>query len=200
MQLRWPEQKRRGALAASGSVKCWGSAYSPPLAGEPGAVDITPILDVRHAVLLAVGAAAACAIDDVGELYCWGRLVSDGSASVYSRDATAMKMEVEPVKDVSVGLSTICAVTVGGAVTCWDNLSALTSVDDPNVFGPATRVVDVDDVMDVAVGMLSACARDGEGATWCWGNNKVGSLGTSGDVSSSDTPVAVTGLGATETR
>jgi alpha-tubulin suppressor-like RCC1 family protein len=173
------------AVAADGSLSCWGANTNGQLGtggtggrDEPSAIaGTTSFVEVSAAE----GAtAASCAIrDDAGArtLWCWGDnawgLIAAGGST--EPDAYVPRQESLGATDwqtVDVGPTTACGVRSGG-LWCWgDNsygqLGVGTSADGRR-YAPIP-VGAANDWTDVAIGSAHVCGLRA-GTLWCWGRN-----------------------------
>jgi len=133
-----------------------------------------------------------------GTVECWGQntygQLGDGS--------TTNRLEPVPVKGISSGATGIsaggnhtCAV-VAGAVECWGDNAAgqLGNASQVNSSQPVPVSGLSSGVTAVSSGMSHACALTTAGAAMCWGDDSAGQLGNGTSGTTSDIPVAVTGL------
>lgn len=133
-----------------------------------------PSGDARAAapVRISIGATAACALTDAGEIACWGfniPLVHDAPTGEFT--------------DLSLGPTDACAITAENGVTCWgagyahvqarvDGVLARDPDFDLDAIGLAQLLPSQrDDLVQVVVHPWRhyACARSSAGEIVCWG-------------------------------
>jgi alpha-tubulin suppressor-like RCC1 family protein len=192
-------------------VYCWGSGGAGQL-GDGRKVDsATPVkvagLPAGRATQVSAGTSLSCGVAD-GAAFCWGTNGSGqlgnpvGAGAVSAVSVVTASGALTGVVEVASGQDHACARLTNGDVYCWghnDNgtLGSSTvasgavapkAVKVEGLPGPATKV---------AIAGWHACVIIG-GAVWCWGTGTAGELGNGGS-SSTSTPVAATGLGASVT-
>ena len=149
---------------------------------------------------VSAGDSLACAVMSDSRIACWG----DNNFGELG-DGTGVKEN--PVPTVVVGPGGYTAVTAGGHHACGLNASGIaycwgsdffgqlgdgrrvnSTTPIPVVTGQQTPLL----LASISAGYSHTCGLVPSGAAFCWGNNSRGQLGT-GDTTSSDFPVAVTG-------
>lgn len=173
----------RSCAIAEGSVYCWGTG----IGANPTA--ITGISGTPTSV--SSGGNQSCAVA-AGKVYCWtGTAATQVVGQLASRTAAS----------VSVGTAHACAVADGLAL-CWGtNTSG--QLGDSTYTNRATPVYAVGGeltgrlVSQVSAGDTHTCAVANGGA-YCWGAGGSGRLGN-GTTTTTNTAVAVSGIGATVT-
>lgn len=200
------------AVAAGGSVQCWGDNTDGYFIGQCPYTSCTAPVQIASltngVTSVSVGgsetAPFACAVTAAGSVQCWGYNGS-GQLGNNSRISSSTPVQVTGLTSgataVSAGLSSACAITATG-VQCWgDNTygalgstvnypcasgtTCYSSVPVPvaGLSGTATAI---------AVGGVSACAIV-NGGVHCWGNNGSRQLGDP-DAAGGPAPVPVSGL------
>ncbi len=102
----------------SGEIVCTGLDTLSALgdARSEGRARTVHVPGIAHARRLAVGAWAACAVEDPGRVLCWG------GGPIVGQQSPSTPRPVEGIADaVDVAVSTLsaCAVTRSGEVRCW---------------------------------------------------------------------------------
>jgi len=179
-----------GAVLASDSLVCWGSALFQLPDGGSGFDGGVAVGDTFSSA--AVGRAHTCAIATragVTDVECWG-------------DNTYGQIGIPPTEDpgpipypTPVGLSALgltivsvaagadhtCAVMDDGSVYCWGR-NDLGQLGDPTTLGDSsipTKVALAGIVVEeVSLGDDHACAVSQGNNVRCWGDNSMGQLGT----------------------
>ncbi|MBL8514188.1 MAG: hypothetical protein JNJ55_09390, partial [Betaproteobacteria bacterium] len=189
------------AILTGGTMKCWGAPEGGALGtgnfnGSSVPVNVSGSASYAAA---SAGDSSTCAITANGGLQCWGTnsygMLGTGSMADFSTVPVDVTSLTSNVTAVSVGaFRTVCAVVSAG-LKCWGyngygelgNGTFDVSRTPQDVPGLTTGV------SSVAVGGNHVCALLTGGGVKCWGNNDNGQLGT-GDITSSATPVDVSGL------
>jgi alpha-tubulin suppressor-like RCC1 family protein len=192
------------ALLASGAVECWGSNYYGELGNGSTNNSSTPV-GVSGlsgpATAIATGTYHSCALLAGGTVECWGYNFYGqlGNGSTTDSSTPVVVSGLSGATAIAAGSYHSCALLAGGTVECWGyntdgelgngtTTESNTPVAVSTLSGPATAI---------AGGFFHTCALLSNGTAECWGDNINGELGN-GTNTSSDTPVAVSGLsGAT---
>lgn len=179
------------AVAAGGSVWCWGEGGSGQLGNDdvedhPAAV---PAKDVSGALQVAAGRSHTCALFPV-EVKCWGlggagQLGNGGTASSSTAVTVALPagtdIKNQPVA-IAAGHDHTCALLKGGDVWCW-GLDSDGQVGDGSGGGGATPAMAVDSpdeavlVSSISAGRRNTCATYIDLSVWCWGDNARDQIG-----------------------
>ncbi|MCH8161023.1 MAG: chromosome condensation regulator RCC1 [Chloroflexi bacterium] len=170
------------ALAASGTVKCWGASWGGNLGdgSEPGGDAISPVdaAGLSDVTQISVGSYTTCAVTESDKLYCWGRHIG-----VETDDVTWVPTEVTtldaPPLTVSVGRASVCVVLTSGNVECWGD-NSYGNLGDGTLEASFTPVeVNLGDLKAsvISIGIRHTCAVVDDGGVWCWGGNLGGKLG-----------------------
>jgi hypothetical protein len=172
--------------------------FDSPL--DPVMVDLP-----RPAVKVELGSTAACAIDDLAQLWCWGYgdngLLGYGNTESVGEQQSPCDVGPVPldggVTDVAIGFRNVCVVLDDGRVRCWGRHSyGVLGVDlegwvatatDPSELGPilgddesvtSIPAIEFDEpIVQVSVGNEHACAVTVGGQAYCWGRNRWSALG-----------------------
>ena len=177
------------ALAADGTVSCWGPNNRSQLGDGTTTNSATPVPVVGLSGVTAI--ASTCALTGAGTVYCWG-------------DVTGGPLENSPTPVLVAGLTGVTAIISGGlhtcaitrdqTVHCWGN-------NDYGQLGNRTRtdsatpvtVVGLSKVVAITAGGRHTCALTSDQTVHCWGNNELAQLGN-GTKTNSLVPVTVAGL------
>lgn len=184
------------ALNRVGTPHCWGDT-APGWDPDTKRHEVSrpkPVPRLRLGVKsLGFGASGLCAITTDSGVLC----LSGGNNSVTS------KQIVNPVRVVGLpnelstlflGLADQCALTTRNSLWCWGRRAPSANSVVAADLMPATAMTALgEEVAEVTIGWQHACARTRRGSVMCWGDNKLGQLG-SGNLTPSETPIAVTGL------
>ena len=171
------------ALAAEGSVWCWGEGFSQDAEAIPLGMGPAQLEDVKY---LDVESALGCAIRATGEVWCWDL-----------QQQPFEPQRIEAIDDallLSLGDGYGCALTELREVFCWGmgaagQLGDGSMTDSPNV-GRQVVLADGEplaDIIRLSVGQAHTCALSAVGSVLCWGNNFAGSV--SGEVKPADSSV-----------
>jgi alpha-tubulin suppressor-like RCC1 family protein len=191
------------ALAANGTVRCWGANNSGELGVGTTAERQAPVqVSGLGGNIQAVAAKGAytCALTATGAVRCWGDnsrgQLGDGT-TVQRRTPVTVTGLGSGVQAIAPGNQHTCALNAAGGVLCWgDNLHG--QLGDGTT---AQRLAPVavsglgSGVRAISAGGDHTCAVTTTGAVLCWGDNIAGQLGD-GTIVQRTTPVPVSGLGS----
>jgi alpha-tubulin suppressor-like RCC1 family protein len=188
------------ALAADGSVACWGANA----VGQLGAGDLTPS-DAPRVVQLparAVDVRTAfdhtCALLVDASLWCWGYNWEGqlGLGDVHPGVDHPEPIQVGTDRDwvfVSTGQGHSCGIRSPGTLYCWgrntDGQIGQGAVTPQQHRSPTQVGADADWV-EVSAGQATTCARKRDGSGWCWGSMSSGTLAV-GDLDPRYTPAPI---------
>jgi uncharacterized repeat protein (TIGR01451 family) len=198
------------AVAADGSVRCWGSDSQGQLGdgGTTSGVNASPVGAValgQPARAVAANTGFTCALLIDGSVRCWGDDVSgelgDGAATTAGSSAPVGAVALgQPARAITAGGDYVCALLNDGSVRCWGrnfygelgNGSAGSAVND----APVAAVQLGQPAVAISAGNASTCALLADGSVRCWGYDTDGELGDGGttDVTNA-TPKAAVALG-----
>ncbi len=198
---------------------CWGSNVANELGDNSRSNQNRPVLQstLSGFTQLSAGNAYNCAVVG-GGIRCWGydrdatlgtTSVSNGLMSgcpISQPCGSNTPVSVEQIggggtfagaATVTTGVSHACAITTAGALACWGyNYSG----ELGSVAGTSSQIpVQVSGLTSGVTSVFTGAARTTcaivAGAAQCWGDNGSGQVGD-GSNTSSNVPVAVTGLGS----
>lgn len=190
------------ALAADGTVTCWGQTASlwpadddPPPAGldhlVPGpALSLPAGTSVRG---LVSGTTHACALLGNGDATCWGAnaagQLGDGTTESTSEPVARLRVggSFAPVA-MGLGASHTCVVSAAGDVRCWgsNEHGQLGGSPGTDAVAPRTPVRLPTAALTVSAGARHTCAVTADGSVACWGDDAGGQLGPARVPSASD--------------
>lgn len=168
-----------------GSVACWGSnpAASIFFKNTPTVVKH----DYRYTTISA-GAAAGCAITEIGAGFCFGATSELGGLAA-----------TPPLAAVAAGWGGTydphaCGMTRDGVAYCWgvDGLGKLGN-GDAGSGGTAVQVATSKTFTAIAAGANHSCGLATDGDIYCWGSNRFGQLGDATSKDLANAPVKVVG-------
>jgi len=186
------------ALAAGGTIDCWGENEYGGLGDGTTSDSSTPVqvIGITDATEISVGQENDCALLSGGTVDCWGyNGVGDlGNGTTTNSSTPVAVTGLLGVTQISTNGDTSCALLAGGTVDCWgDNeygeLGNGTTTDS----SIPVAVTGLASVEQISVGTNASCALFDGGTVDCWGYNAEGELGN-GTTTDSSTPEAVTGL------
>lgn len=188
------------ALAADGTVSCWGAND----AGQLGAGDRTASPNPRavplpeRAIDLRTSFNHTCAVLEDASLWCWGDNFEGqlGLADLHPGEDQPSPVQVSTARDwvfVAVGQGHSCGIRSPGALFCWgrntESQLGQGSANPLQIRTP-TRVGTDSDWVEVGVGQASSCARKRDRSLFCWGTPDSGVLAV-GDLEERTTPARV---------
>ena len=189
------------ALAANGSVQCWGDNSNGELGVGSASARAAPVQVAGLGTGMQAVAAKgdfSCALTAAGAVRCWGNnnhgQLGDGTTLRRFSPITVTGLG-SGVKAIAPGDSHTCALTTAGAVRCWGN-NSYGQLGDGTTTQRLTPVAVAglgSGVRAIASGGNHTCAVTTAGAVFCWGENIAGQLGD-GTMLHRDAPVLVTGL------
>lgn len=145
-----------------------------------------PVIGLKDATALALGAGHSCAVRRGGRVSCWG----DGSQGRLGlgepvATITTAPRELSDLTEVTAlvaGGSSTCAVRSDGQAVCWGQnvWGELGERTKQNRFSP-TPVHTLTDAVELSAGQSHTCARRRDRTVWCWGKNDAGILGVGVD-------------------
>jgi alpha-tubulin suppressor-like RCC1 family protein len=174
---------------------CWGSNLSGSGGHGLGAGQFSRYLPnavatTEHFVDLHVGANAACALEESGEVWCWGAnylgLLGDPAGLPESpvpvlAPLGAVRFRTSPENDTfGLGSAFACGLTASEEAYCWGSGIHGELGDGTGASSPVAVKVSGDHrFRSIAVGGNHACGITAYGAAYCWGWNHRGALGIS---------------------
>lgn len=189
------------ALAANGTVRCWGDNATGELGVGTSTQRLAPVqvagLGGGNQAVSAKSGSYTCAVTRTGAAKCWGNnshgQLGDGT-TVQRRAPVTVSGLGSGVRAIAAANLHTCALTTAGAVLCWGD----------NTYGQlgdgatARRLTPVavaglgSGVRAISAGGDHTCAVTTAGAVFCWGANNVGQLGD-GTIVNRNMPVVVSG-------
>jgi alpha-tubulin suppressor-like RCC1 family protein len=201
------------ALAADGTVRCWGSNQFGQLgigsvAQGPFA---TPqqVLGVFDAVSIASGPFHTCVVLVDGRVQCWGRndfrQLGDGTTTDRRFATPVPGISAGGAVALTLGRTHSCALTPSGGVRCWGRNNqgqlgdtSLTDRSSPVFVQQATvfflgqpllsQSTTLNQIVGIVAGQTHTCARRVSGRVLCWGSNVDGQIG---DGTTANRPIAI---------
>ncbi|MES1205695.1 MAG: hypothetical protein ABUS79_07125 [Pseudomonadota bacterium] len=188
------------ALAADGSVWCWGgNTY-----GQLGSGDRVSRSDPRRVALpdkavdLRTNFEFTCAVLADAGLWCWGYNLEGqlGLGDDYPGEDRLQPTQVGAAHDwtfVATGQGHGCGIRAPGRLYCWGrNTDAELGQgsSDPAELRAPVQVGTDDDWVEVGCGQSITCGRKRDGTLWCWGAMDSGALAV-GDVAPRPSPTRV---------
>lgn len=188
------------ALAADGSVSCWGANDAGQLGTGDRTASTTPrVVALRErAIDLRTSFNHTCAVLYDASLWCWGDNFEGqlGLADTHPGEDQLSPVQVGSARDwvfVAAGQGHSCGIRSPGALYCWgrNTESQLGQGSaNPLQFRTPTRVGSDSDWVEVGVGQAHSCARKRDGSLFCWGAPDNGVLAV-GDLEERTTPARV---------
>lgn len=184
------------ALAASGTVWCWGGNEAGQLGNGAlrGAWRPSQVRGLVDAVEIKASNHTTCARSRAGEVSCWGSnyagqvsptpsLCSRPPPNVESQCPQPLPLKVPGVSGavaIAVGRRHACAILLDGTVTCWgDNSRAQLSTSLPRSAFQRALAGGLPKSIAIAAAGTHTCVVSEDKHVWCWGgDNDVGQLGT----------------------
>ncbi len=192
------------AMAASGSVQCWGANWAGQLGDGTTTSSAQPVMVQGlegGVVAMTAGGSHTCAMTTAGGVKCWGSNwygeLGDGATVSRSTPVDVVGI-VERVVSISAGANHTCAVTESGGAKCW-GYNSHGQLGFPGVTTGTTTPTDVTNlgtgVRSVHAGQSHTCAVMQSGGVKCWGSNDGGLLGNDSMLNNAVAPVDVVDLG-----
>lgn len=171
------------ALAANGTVRCWGDNSRAQL-GEsaitPRRTTPTEVAGLAGVTQIALGGQHTCALMSNGTVKCWGANHAGQCGTGATSESLASPTSVvglSGVLEIAAGFVHTCARVADGSAYCWGENGELQLGDTTTTDRPRpTRVPDVAGVTDIAAGANHTCIVDTSGAPRCWGGNQYGQV------------------------
>ena len=176
---------RACAIAASGSIKCWGQrtggALGDGLSETSRASDPVSVLGISNAVHISSGGSNTCAVLSNGTVRCWGSTVNS-QIGISPNEVVSTPVAIPGISGavkVAVNSSVGCAVLASGNTKCWGSTSNGQIGAGPlnsTRWLSATLVLGVSDAVEIKTGATSVCVRLSNGYVKCWGSNSGGQI------------------------
>ena len=194
------------AIAAGGTVWCWGDNFSGQIGDgtvvkRPTPVQVPGLTGVQS---IALGGVHACAVLSGGTVSCWGANLAGqlGDGTTTDRHSPTTVPGLAVVINLTAGGMSNCALLQSGPVLCW-GLNALGQLGDGTTTtrGVPVPVPGIGNVRALFAASESdhVCALFISGAVSCWGANHDGEIGDGTTSLSKLLPTPVQGLGGTVT-
>ena len=185
------------ALAADGTVSCWGKDDSGELGNGLVTTSATStpvsVVGLSGVTAITAGFNRTCALGTDGTVHCWGDN-HDGELGNGTTTDSATPVSVvglSGVTAITAGLNHTCALTADRTVHCWgDNTYGELGTGTMTSSLTPVSVVGLSGVTAITAGANRTCALTADRTVHCWG---AGALGD-GTTPSSLTPVTVVGL------
>lgn len=187
------------AIAAGGTVKCWGSNDDGQL-GDDTKTDRKQPVSVKglgNVVALAAGELHTCALLGDGRIACWGGnwsgQIGDGTNTM--RLVPVVVPGISTATGIGAGGEHSCAVLRGGTIQCW-GFNGSGQIGDGTTgwrYAPVP-VAGIDNAVAVSTGSSHTCALLTTGTVRCWGSNVSGQIGDGTKGTARLTPAAVIGI------
>jgi len=179
------------ALAATGTVYCWGWNFRGQLGNLSGADEPAPVAVVRGDLpagtvftALTAGDTHTCGLADTGVLYCWGgnhdgQLGDDSTIDRGAPAAVSTAGLPAGTKFTAVAASGnhTCALAATAMAYCWGRNAAGQLGDGTTIDRGTPAAVAGPRFATIAAGFQDACGLTTAGAAYCWGANTFGQLG-----------------------
>lgn len=188
------------ALAADGSVWCWGGNMN----GQLGSGDTVARPDPRQVALPAkavdvrTGFEFTCALLADASVWCWGYNIEGqlGLGDQYPGVDRPSPVQLGTDHDwtfVATGQGHGCGIRAPGRLYCWGrntNSQLGQGVTQPEEMRAPVQVGADADWVAVGCSQSTTCARKRNGSLWCWGDQASGALAM-GDVNPRPAPAQV---------
>jgi alpha-tubulin suppressor-like RCC1 family protein/uncharacterized protein YjdB len=203
-----PGQSHTCALTTDDAAYCWGGNEFGQ-AGQPGSANgfrnlvqrifstvPVPIAQGLKFSSISTGGFYTCALTRDGTAYCWG-YNGDGSLGSGNYDHSWRPVAVtggRTFAEIDAGTDHTCARTTDGVAYCW-GLNRAGDLGNTAVTTTATPMPVSGGIVfaSLTVGGSHNCGLTADGVAYCWGENAAGQLGAGENVTSSASPLAVSG-------
>jgi len=194
-------------LMSGGTVMCWGRNDMGQVKGSgdttsPVTTAVT-VSGVSNAISVGAGVGWTCAGISGGNTKCWGTTNSYGQFGNGTTTGSATTTDGDTSGftyiEFSSGEGHTCGVISSGVGYCagsgtMGQLGNGASANSSTVVGVDTTSVGAMSFAYISAGGYHTCAVNTVGGFYCWGDNSVNQLGDGTSVSSSNVPVAVSGI------
>ena len=183
----------------NGTLLAWGYGGYGNL-GEGGTAWATNRIaypDIDNVSQISGGNYFSCALMKDKTIKCWGRnndgQIGDGTNTDATSPTTVLGLT--NMSKMASGGNHACALADNGTVWCWGRGDGgkLGNGANNNSAAPV-QVSGISNAIDVSASDLVSCALLSDRTVQCWGSNSNGQLGNGVTGSSSNVPVAVSGL------
>ena len=189
------------ALAADGTVRCWGNNESGQLGDGTFAESLiaTEVFRLENVKAISAGWHHSCALGASGSTSCWGANFNGqlGDDTFDNRNAPVLVLDL-PIDAVGLasGNTHSCVLRANGALSCWGfndfgQLGAQPVGDVPADPLGVVNIIGNVPAISVDAGFAHTCAVRGTGTVACWGRNSSGEL-TGAISAASPNPIAPT--------
>ena len=192
------------AVRESGSVACWGGAWSGELGG--GLVPLeyvsavpSDVVNLTDAKTVVAGTAYTCAVHENSNVSCWGDnqlgQLGDPSVAGFSAEPVAVQ-GISDVTAIAAGGGHTCVIQESGEASCWGTNfhGQLGHAQDSGVSNEKVMVEGIDDAIDISVATRHTCAVHATGEVSCWGADWRGRTDSEALDSASLRPVKIEGI------
>jgi alpha-tubulin suppressor-like RCC1 family protein len=173
------------ALAATGSVYCWGASPYGQVGVIAGAVIVVPfeVPGLTDAVAISSRDNFTCALKANGTVACWGENSNYFTPTVLPGTDTYIATPrliagLTDAVNVQVAFDSVCALKANGTVACLGrNTAGQIGQGTTSSAVTTTSVVSgLSDVRAISAGYSHYCALKSNGAGTCWGDNANGQV------------------------
>ncbi|MFI5213355.1 MAG: RCC1 domain-containing protein, partial [Gemmatimonadales bacterium] len=180
----WVGPSHSCALAANGTLYCWGDNSSGQIGNGSTSNAETPAVVQTPVPLksVALGTSHTCGLAATGAAWCWGSNTSGqlglGAAAPQQVSRPSQVSDALVFTALAAGEAHSCGLREDGAVFCWGSgrsgqLGNGQQTDSPR----PVLVVGGQVFRAIGVGGFHSCGLDADGNAWCWGDNAVQQLG-----------------------
>lgn len=196
------------ALTPEGIAYCWG-ANDFGQSGRPGLIGGSLALPARifypkpirvadglAFVGISTGGFHSCGLTAAGAAYCWGfnGYGSLGTGNFEDSWRPIAVVGVPSFVQIDAGTHHTCGIVTGGNAYCWgSNRSGQLGSSGSSFSANPLAVAGGIAFASIAAGGAHTCGLTADGTAYCWGENAGGQLGVGNNVSSSATPLPVSG-------
>jgi alpha-tubulin suppressor-like RCC1 family protein len=163
------------ALAADGTVRCWGRNESGQLGDGTREARQTPapVPGLAGVTAISAGREQLCAVLADRTVRCWGDMLATRCPDQHTAPVTVP--DLADVAQLAVGWDHACATITDGTVRCWGEGDGGQIGDGGRMrrFTPVA-VPGLADAVAVETGDGVACALRKDGTVACWGKNQCG--------------------------
>ena len=173
------------ALAATGSVYCWGASPWGQVGVITGSVVVVPfeVPGLTDAVAISSRNNFTCALKANGTVACWGEnndyfapVVQPGTDTYIA--TPRLIAGLTDAVNVQVAFNSVCALKANGTVACLggNNAGQIGQGTTSAAVTTTSVVSGLSDVRAISAGYSHYCALKSNGAGTCWGGNTNGEV------------------------